>query len=69
MMIPIHCFTCGAMIDDKWEDDCRVINVEHKPPREALEALGIRRMLLTHVDLIEKMLPYSRTDAPDDRPL
>jgi DNA-directed RNA polymerase subunit N (RpoN/RPB10) len=71
MLIPIRCFTCGAMIANKWEDYCRLIKVEHKTPKEALEALHIRRyccrrMLLTHVDLVEKMLPYSRTDTPDD---
>jgi DNA-directed RNA polymerase I, II, and III subunit RPABC5 len=71
MLIPIRCFTCGAMIANKWGDYCRLINEEHRTPLEALELLGIRRyccrrMLLTHVDLIEKMLPYSRTDEPDD---
>jgi DNA-directed RNA polymerase subunit N (RpoN/RPB10) len=36
MLIPIRCFTCGAMIANKWEDYCRLINAEGKTPREAL---------------------------------
>jgi DNA-directed RNA polymerase I, II, and III subunit RPABC5 len=59
------------MIANKWNDYCRLINEERRTPLEALELLGIRRyccrrMQLTHVDLIDKMLPYSRTDVPDD---
>lgn len=69
MLIPIRCFTCGAMIANKWEPYCALLK-EGKTPQEALEELGInryccRRMLLTHVDLIDKMLPYSRSDTQD----
>jgi DNA-directed RNA polymerase subunit N (RpoN/RPB10) len=57
------------MIPNKWEDYYWLVDVEYKTPKEALEALHIRhycsrRMLPTHVDLVEKILPYSRTDPP-----
>ena len=70
MLIPIRCFTCGAMIANKWKEYCRLVQEEGKSPAEALEELKInryccRRMLLTHIDLLDKMIPYSRTDSPE----
>jgi DNA-directed RNA polymerase I, II, and III subunit RPABC5 len=58
------------MIANKWEQYQELLH-ENKTAEEALEILAIRRyccrrMLLTHVNLLEKMLPYSRTDQPDD---
>ena len=68
MLIPVRCFTCGNVIGNKWETYKKMINEEGKSPKEALEALGLkrfccRRMLLAHVDLIDQMLPYSRQDS------
>ena len=70
MLIPIRCFTCGATIADKWEK-YQELRKNGVPVREALEALNIRRycckrMLLTHINLLEKMLPFSRTDSPEE---
>ena len=69
MLIPIRCFTCGAMIANRWDEYVSLVK-SGVPPAEAMNRMGIRRyccrrMLLTHVDLIDKMLPYSRTDAPE----
>lgn len=73
MLIPIRCFTCGAMIANRWEEYVNLIK-SGMTPAQAMDHMGIRRyccrrMLLTHVDLIDKMLPYSRTDAPDTKPV
>ncbi|KAK8890512.1 DNA-directed RNA polymerases I, II, and III subunit RPABC5 [Tritrichomonas musculus] len=70
MIIPVRCFTCGAMIANKWEKYQELLR-NGMTEQQALEALNIRRycckrMLLTHVNLIDKMLPYSRTDSPEE---
>ncbi|RLE51256.1 MAG: DNA-directed RNA polymerase subunit N [Candidatus Methanomethylicota archaeon] len=60
MMIPIRCFTCGALIADKYEEfEKRVKAGEH--PSKVLDDLGIkryccRRMLLSHVELIDEVI-------------
>jgi len=62
-VIPIRCFTCGKVIGNKWEEYQNMIS-EKKSPGEALNKIGLkriccRRMILSHVDLIDKMLKYS----------
>ncbi len=64
VIIPVRCFTCGAVIGDKWDEFVkRVSNGES--PGKVLDDLGIkryccRRMLLSHVDLIGEIVMYSR---------
>jgi DNA-directed RNA polymerase I, II, and III subunit RPABC5 len=58
------------MIANKWAEYQELLRAG-KSEKDALDELGIRRyccrrMILTHVDLLEKRLPYSRTDQPDD---
>eukprot|EP01080_Neovahlkampfia_damariscottae_P008278 gene8278-103_t len=72
MIIPVRCFTCGKVIGNKWETYLRLVDAEY-PAGEALDCLGLkryccRRMLLTHVDLIEKLLLYSNhTENTDSK--
>ncbi|KAK4451771.1 8 kDa subunit-domain-containing protein [Podospora aff. communis PSN243] len=68
MIIPIRCFSCGKVTADLWERYVRMIEQENMMEGDALDALGCkryccRRMVLTHVDLIEKLLKYT----PDGR--
>ena len=68
MLIPVRCFTCGAVIGNKWQRYIQLVQEDHKTEQQALDILGLkryccRRMLLTHVDLIEKMLLYSRSSS------
>lgn len=66
MIIPVRCFTCGKIIGNKWEAYLDLLNT-NITQCVALDALGLkryccRRMLLTHVDLIEKLLAYNTFD-------
>jgi len=63
-MIPIRCFTCGALIGDKWEEFKRRVD-EGEDPGKVLDSLGIkryccRRMLLSHVESIDEVLDYAK---------
>ncbi|KAK8103853.1 DNA-directed RNA polymerases I/II/III subunit 10 [Apiospora kogelbergensis] len=60
MIIPIRCFSCGKVTGDLWERYLKLID-EGTPDGDAMDQLGLkryccRRMIMTHVDLIEKLL-------------
>ncbi|RLF24205.1 MAG: DNA-directed RNA polymerase subunit N [Thermoprotei archaeon] len=62
MIIPVRCFTCGALIADKWEEFVRRVR-RGEPPGKVLDELGVkryccRRMLLSHVELIDEILKF-----------
>ncbi len=62
MIIPVRCFSCGKLVGDKWEHfSKRVAAGEH--PKEVLDDVGVeryccRRMLLSHVELIDDILEF-----------
>jgi DNA-directed RNA polymerase subunit N len=62
MMVPIRCFTCGALVGDKWDDFVRRVK-SGENPGEVLDDLGLkryccRRMLLSNVEVIDEVLKY-----------
>jgi len=64
MIIPVRCFTCGAVIGDKWEEFSKRVK-SGEDPEKVLNELGVkryccRRMLLSHVDLIKDVIHFTR---------
>ncbi|MDE1768253.1 MAG: DNA-directed RNA polymerase subunit N [Candidatus Micrarchaeota archaeon] len=65
MMIPIRCFSCGQVVGDKWEEYNTRVNQNKEDSGKVLEDLKVsryccRRMLVSHVDLIDDVINYSR---------
>jgi DNA-directed RNA polymerase subunit N len=70
-MIPVRCFTCGKVVSSVWEEyRTRVSERKKSLPRgeqlvvgDILDDLGVdryccRRMLLSHVELVDVLAPY-----------
>jgi len=65
MMFPVRCFTCGAVIGDKWEEFEKRVKQNHEDPEDVLNDLGVkryccRRMLISYVDIIEDVSQYPK---------
>jgi len=62
--VPVRCFTCGGLIGDKWEEfRSRVDGGEDAG--KVLDSLGVtryccRRMLLSHLDILDEILEFSK---------
>lgn len=59
MIIPVRCFTCGKIIGNRWDTYLSLLQNDYSE-NDSLNALGLtrmccRRMLITHVDLVEKL--------------
>jgi DNA-directed RNA polymerase subunit N len=64
MYFPIRCFTCGAVLADKYEEYAKRVK-EGKNPAKVLEEMEIeryccRRMFLAHVEVIDKIMKYRK---------
>ena len=63
MIIPVRCFSCGAVIAHKWEEYKQMV-ADGKSESEAMDDVGLkryccRRMYVGHLDLIEEVAPFS----------
>jgi DNA-directed RNA polymerases I, II, and III subunit RPABC5 len=63
MIIPVRCYSCGKCIAHLYEPYKKLLDEDYTEA-EALQAVGAvryccRRMLLTHIDLIDGLMPYS----------
>ncbi|EDR07981.1 uncharacterized protein LACBIDRAFT_190666 [Laccaria bicolor S238N-H82] len=71
MIIPVRCFSCGKVIGDKWSAYLELL-AKDVSEGDALDELQLkryccRRMVLTHVDLIEKLLHYNPMERTKDK--
>ncbi|HLE95891.1 MAG TPA: DNA-directed RNA polymerase subunit N [Candidatus Thermoplasmatota archaeon] len=63
MMIPVRCFSCGAVVGSAY--DAYVERVQAgENPKKVMDDLGLeryccRRMLVSQVDLIDDAAPYA----------
>jgi DNA-directed RNA polymerase subunit N len=62
LMVPVRCFTCGNVIGHTW-DQFQERTARGEAPGAVLDALGLRRyccrrMILTHVDLLDDVGPF-----------
>ncbi len=61
MIIPVRCFSCGAVIADKYEEFIR--RKDEGESKAILDSLGVeryccRRMILSHIDLIDEVVEF-----------
>jgi DNA-directed RNA polymerase subunit N len=62
MMVPIRCFSCGKQIAGLYEQFKQRVE-KGENPEKVLDDLGVqryccRRILLTHVDLVDDIMKY-----------
>ena len=65
MIIPVRCFTCGKVVGNKWNEFNelkKIYEIDLVLDKLKLTRYCCRRMLLTHVELIEKLLKYNTFD-------
>ncbi len=61
MMIPVRCFSCGAVVADKWEEYDRRVNKNHEDAGKVLDEMKVRRyccrrMLISNPELIDEFI-------------
>ncbi|MFX1513114.1 MAG: DNA-directed RNA polymerase subunit N [Promethearchaeota archaeon] len=64
-MIPIRCFTCGKEIASLYEEFLTKIRDEMEDPEKVLDSFGLtryccRRMLITHITLLDQTMRYTK---------
>lgn len=63
MIIPVRCYSCGKVVGNLYGQYKDLLARDYTES-EALDELGLvryccRRMVLTHIDLIDDLIPYS----------
>lgn len=64
MIIPIRCFSCGKLVAHVYRDYLEAIE-RGESSEDAFKSLGIerfccKRMIVSHVDLIDDLLKFPR---------
>ena len=65
MMMPVRCFSCGAVVADKWDDYDKKVNKDHVAADKVLDEMGVkryccRRMFISNVELIDEFIQFGR---------
>ncbi len=65
MMMPVRCFSCGAVVADKWEEYDKRVNREKEDAGKVLDDLGVkryccRRMFISNVELIDEFITLNK---------
>ena len=68
MMMPVRCFTCGAVVADKWEEYDKKVNREKEEAGKVLDKLGVkryccRRMFISNVELIDQLMNVEKVSG------
>ena len=63
MLIPVRCFTCGNVIGQLFKPWSEQLS-QGKDPKTILDEFGLnrvccRRMLITHVELLDETIKFS----------
>ena len=71
MIIPVRCFTCGKVVADKYDQFKREVQ-QGEDPAVVLDKLGLqryccRRMLLSHIDIIDSFMAFVSIDSTEAR--
>ncbi len=61
MMMPVRCFSCGAVVADKWEEYDTRVNKGREEAGKVLDELGVkryccRRMFIGNIELIDEFI-------------
>lgn len=61
MMMPVRCFSCGAVVADKWEEYDKRVNKNHEDAGKVLDSMGVkryccRRMFVSNLELIDEFM-------------
>ncbi|MFI5412906.1 MAG: DNA-directed RNA polymerase subunit N [Candidatus Micrarchaeales archaeon] len=65
MMMPVRCFTCGAVVADKWDDYDKRVNREKEDAGKVLDDMGVkryccRRMFISNIELIDEFITLNK---------
>ena len=63
MIIPVRCYSCGKTVGHLYEKYQELLSRDYTEA-EALDELKLsryccRRMIMTHIDLVDDLIPYS----------
>jgi len=70
MMMPVRCFTCGAVVADRWEEYDKRVNKEHEEAGKVLDEMGYkryccRRMFISNIELIDQLISIEKSEKQE----